>query len=423
MKNLFLKFVYKVLAFYAKSVIGKFKPIVIAITGSVGKTSTKEAIYQVLFDQYGRDVRKTPGNLNAEIGLPLTILGYENLPNKFFWPIFLVAAWLKTQVKTFPRILILEMGVEKNGDIKYLTGIAKPDYVIVTSTSPAHIANFKNIEEFEKEKMSIIQSMKPNGKAILNYDDKNLAKVSSPNIVSYGIENVDASYKARNISSDFSGTEFRIERTGSKISIKSKLLGKQFVYSDLAAFAIGDLFAVQLLKIAGSLEKIKPVPGRMNLIEGRDGIKVIDDTYNANPSSVKAALDSLSEIKISNGRKVLILGNMNELGSMEKALHREVAKYAKDKCDLAIFVGKNADIMKESFGEKNTKSFSTRDELLANIDSIVEANDLVLIKASQNGNFFEEVVKYLMKDKKEAGTLLVRQSKFWMKKKGIKRNF
>ena len=416
MKEMYLKFIYKMLAYDARILINKFNPVVVAITGSVGKTSTKEAVFQVLSDQFGANVRKTPGNLNAEIGLPLTILGYENLPNKFLWPAFLIGAFFKTRVKTYPKILILEMGVEKAGDIKYFTSIAKPDYAVITSTSVAHIANFKNTEAFEEEKISILENLKSEGIAILNYDDKKLAKIAGDNIISYGIENTDAFYRAKNISFDFSGTEFRIERTGSKIAIKSRLLGKQFVYSDLAAFAVGDLFKIQLLKLAKSLEKIKMMPGRMNMIAGKDEIKIIDDTYNANPASARAAIDLLSEIKNSGGRKILILGNMNELGSLEEKLHREVAQYAKDKCDLAIFAGKNAKMMAEAFG-KNSISFASREELISKIDSIINPGDLVLVKASQNGNFFEEVVKYLMRDKKDAVKLLVRQSRFWMKKK------
>lgn len=416
MKQLFLKVIYKVLASYARKVILKHNPFVIAVTGSVGKTSTKEAIYQVLHDKFGEDVRKNYGNLNAEIGIPLTILGYEKLPNKFFWPIFLVLAKFKTNPKTYPKYLVLEMGVEHSGDIEYFCSIVKPDIAVITSTSPAHIVNFKSTEEYQAEKTSIINCLKGDGKAIVNLDDDVLSKLSGEEIVTISLDNKKASYWAENIKLSLKGTDYRICKAGYKISIKSKLLGNQMVYAQMFALAVADTMQIPLVEASKSLEKITPLPGRLNIVEGKDNTIIIDDTYNSNPASAKMAVSLLSVLEYP-FRKVAILGSMNELGKLEVSSHQNVASFLKGKCDTAIFVGKNAGIMQEEFGKKNSFAFATRADLANDLGKIIHPDDLILVKASQNNNFLEEVVKKLMKNPKDAGKLLVRQGSEWKAKK------
>jgi len=415
MKNIYLKIIYKVLAFYAKKVIITHNPFVVAITGSVGKTSTKEAVYQVLHDKYGDSVRKNFGNLNAEIGIPLTILGYNKVPNKFIWPLFLLVAWLRTRVKNYPKYLVLEMGVEHSGDIEYFCSIVRPNIAIVTSTSAAHLANFKSEEQFQKEKISLIDHLKNDGKAIVNYDDANLAKIENENICSVAINNNTANYRAESIKLSLSGTEFRIVKTGHKISIKSRLLGNQMIYPQMFAFAVADIMGFSLIETGKSLERISPIPGRLNLIEGKDSITIIDDTYNSNPTSAKLAIDFLDQVDYK-GRKVVILGNMNELGADEKKFHQQIAEYSKNKFEQVVFIGINSSIMQKEC-DHNSLCFKTRKELIDNLDRILKSNDLVLVKASQNKNYLEEVVKEIMKDPSLAREQLVRQSKEWMSKK------
>ena len=417
MKKYYLKIIQKILATYARRVLQNHNPIIIGITGSVGKTSTKEAIYQVLSDEFGADVRKNFGNLNTEIGVPLTILGYNKLPNKYSWPIFLILAFLRSFQKEYPKYLILEMSIDKIGDMKYLTSIAQPNYVVITSTRGAHLEYFSNEEEYQKEKISILHAMKDGGVAVLNYDDLALSKIREDNVTSFAIDNT-ADYRAENVRLTLDGTEYRIICTGYKVAVKSQLLGKHLVYGQLAAFAIGDLLGISRLKIGKSLEKIKPMPGRMHLIKGKNKSLIIDDTYNScNPTSVKGAVDLISAINYS-GRKVVIIGNMNELGQNSRVAHEEVGEHLKGKCDLAIFVGKNAPFMAKAFGDnKKSLIFNTRDEVISVLPKILKEKDLILIKASQNGNYFEEITKAWMKDPQEAAKLLVRQDKFWKGKK------
>jgi len=417
MKDFFLKIIYKVLAHKARRVIMHFDPFVVAITGSVGKTSVKEAVFAVLEDEFGQDVRKNEGNLNAEIGLPLTVLGYKKLPNKFLWPFFLLAVLLRGLPKTYPKYLVLEMGVEHVGDIKYLCSIARPNVAIITSVTSAHLVNFSSEEQYQKEKLSIINEIKAGGKIIVNADDSKLKKLNDDNIVSVSTTLKEAEYSASDIKISLEGTEYRIIKSGYKVSIKTLLLGWQMIYPFLFAFALADILELPLIKSTKALEKIKPIPGRMHLIEGKNNTKIIDDTYNANPSSMKAALDFLEEVKYE-GKKIAILGNMNELGKIEKEEHLKIANYAKGKADFIIFVGKNSEEMFKSYNnEEKSLAFKKRSELITSIDAIVKGGELVLIKASQNNNYFEEVVKILMKNPEKAKDLLVRQGASWLLKK------
>lgn len=418
MKNLILKLIYRILAGYARNVIKEHKPFVIAITGSVGKTSTKEAVFKVLYDHFGSEVRKNEGNLNAEIGIPLTILGYSDAPSKFSWPFFLIKAYFRSKKKDYPKYLILEMGIEHKGDMEYFGTIVRLDIAIVTGASSAHLSNFKDRNEYQQEKLKVREILKENGKLILNIDDDFLAENASKDSITLAIKNKKAEVLATGIKVTPSGTEYRIEKLGQKIAIKSPSLGRQTVYTGLVAFLVGQIFEIQSLKIKKSLESIKPLAGRMNLLLGQKEVLIIDDTYNSNPTSVKEALNVLAEIEYNKGRKVAILGNMNELGAYEEESHREIGAYAYNKCDLAVFVGKNALLMQKAYGdESRSLSFPSRREVTSEIDQIVKPNDLVLIKASQNGNYFEEIVKNLLKDKSQAESLLVRQSKSWLKKK------
>ncbi len=420
MKNAFLGIIYKILAAYAKKVIDTHHPFVVAITGSVGKGSAKEAILQVMRDHFGDDeVRANYGSLNAEIGIPLTILGYKSLPNKFLWLPFLVGAYFRTNEKKYPKYLILEMGVEHVGDIEYFTKIVTPDVAVITSVSGAHLMNFSSLSAYQAEKISLADKVRKDGVVIANFDDNALkSKLAGRDVVSVGILEKSAQYHAEDIRVTLKGTDFRVVSLGQKIAIKSKVVGQHLIYPFLFAYAIGQLSEIQSLQIKKSLEKISSVNGRMNFIEGRNGMMIIDDTYNASPVSVKAALDTLASLSNANNRKIFIMGNMNEMGPAAKNLHQEIGAYASKKCDIAIFVGPNAQYMAEGYNDgKTCYQYPNRIELITSLDKILKPNDLVLVKASQNMNFFEEVVKNIMKYPNEASKKLVRQSGFWLKKK------
>lgn len=418
MKNSILKFIYHTLRRYAHKLILRHNPVVIAITGSVGKTSTKEAVAQVMKDAFPNQVRATAGNLNAEIGIPLTILGYKKSPSKYLLPFLLISAWFRTFVSTYPKYLVLEMGVEHPGDIKYFGTIVQPNVGIITSATPAHTANFEKVEDMQAEKANLAEIIKDDGLLIFNADDQYLSQASFKKAIKYSLRNENTDCSAFDISLSEEGMNFYIKYQDDKVEIKSKLLGEHLIYADLVAFCLGKYFKISSEKIALSLEKRKAVAGRMNLLEGKNGIKIIDDTYNSNPSSACAALNTIKDLKYTKGRKVVILGNMNELGSYEKEGHELVGKCAKGKADILIFVGQNAEVMAEAAGKtKDVLTFKNRQTLEKKIIDMVQPNDLILVKASQNRNYFEEIVKILLSDEQKADKILVRQETHWKKKK------
>jgi len=416
MKDQALKSLYRILKSYALKVIKRHNPFVIAVTGSVGKTSAKEAIYTIMNEKFGVEVRSTTGNLNAEIGIPLTILGYKNYPSKWLWPVFLVGAYFRTLKRKYPKYLVVEMGIEHPGDINYFGSIVRPDIAVITAATPAHVANFKSVEEMQAEKVSIREIVKEGGSVIYNNDDKYLSEQKFVSAVKYSIMS-ESDFKANKIEVDLSGNNYQVKTPEGVINIKSNLVGRQMIYTELAAISVAKRLKIENEVIQSGLSKMNQYPGRVQILEGIESSTIIDDSYNSNPASAKAALDLLSELK-TDGRKIAILGNMNELGEIEKDVHRELGAYAKGKCDVAIFAGANAEIMQKGFADnKCSKAFFGRDELTSELNNFVYKDDIILVKASQNGNYYEEVVKFLMKEKGRASELLVRQGPEWMKKK------
>jgi UDP-N-acetylmuramyl pentapeptide synthase len=412
-KEIVLKFIYFVLAQGARRVIKRFDPFVIAITGSVGKSTTKDAIYEVMIDRFGKGkVFKTHHSLNGEIGIPLTILGYTETPTPFAWPVFLILFTIKSFFfKEYPAYLVLEMGLEHAGDMKYFGTIVNPKMIIITSLGGAHLANFKDLADYQREKLAILEIASEPKHVIVCADDPVLSRLPDVTTISLGEKRAD--FVASDIRVSVAGTDFRINRLGQKIAVHTKLLGKHLIYSQLFAFAVANYFEMRSLEIAKSLERLEPLKGRMRLLPGKDGIMLIDDTYNSNPTSLKAALEALE--KFDKNRRIAVIGNMNELGAIASFEHQKIGQFAKGKCDLAVFVGENAKAMATAYGE-GAIVYKDRFETIEKLPKLLLPGDVVLIKASQNKNFFEEITKSLLRDPKDR-KYLVRQSEFWMKKK------
>jgi UDP-N-acetylmuramoyl-tripeptide--D-alanyl-D-alanine ligase len=418
MKKIILKIIYRILRDSAKRAIDRNNPKIIAITGTVGKTSAKEAIFAVMRKKYQNEVSAASGNLNTEIGVPLTVLGYKKQPTNLSWPINLLSIFIKSFFYQCPRHLILELAVDKPGDMDYFGEFIRLDVAVITAITPVHLANFSDFKQLRDEKCKIIKLLKSNGHVVINADDESISCDQGKNVIGYSIKQ-NAEVCASDIKLSESGNEYKLEIDGDNREIRSKLFGYQTIYAQLAGASVGSIFNIKSDQIVEALENQKSLPGRMNILEGKNDITIIDDSYNASPASVKAALDALSDVKHS-GRKVAILGNMNELGSIEKDVHREVAKYALAKVDFAIFVGQNAKSMFEEFGDSDhSAAFDSRIEAEHAMKKLLREGDLVLVKASQNGNYFEEIVKKLMKNPEESDKVLVRQSRYWLKKKNI----
>jgi len=414
------KILHLILKILAKAVVKKYKPKVIGITGSVGKTSAKEAIATVL--QFKFNTRAASKNFNNEIGTPLTVLGNQNSPGKnilaWLWIFILAIKLLIFRDKKYPAILVLEMGADKVGDIKYLTSMAIPDVAVITAIGTSHIEFFKTIENIIKEKSSILKDFKADDLAVLNNDDPNLEKVITNckfKVLTFGRrENSNIRISDINIikKDNTYGTNFKLTYQGAEVPMfLPYVLGWQHTYAAASATAVALSMNMNMVEIGKSLLKYKPARGRTNLIKGIKNTWIIDDTYNASPQSAKVALDILADMPIK-GRKLAILGDMLELGALTEKAHQEVGReLVRLGIDYLFVVGeKSRDIArgaKEAGMDKdNIYHFPFTKEAGIFLQERLKENDVILIKGSR-GAKMEQIVYEIMAQPWLAKDLLV----------------
>lgn len=358
-------------SFYRNYVTAK----IVGITGSVGKTSTKECISGVLSGKY--KVYKTEGNLNNTIGLPLTIL----------------------RIPEDADIAVVEMGINQFGEMSMLTGVARPDHCVITNIGECHLEFLGDRDGVLRAKSEIFEGLRPGGEVILCGDDDKLITINEINEkapIFYGISNEDAKYKAIDIvDNNLAGSEFGIEyESGVITNVNIPLPGRHMVLNALAATAIGKIFDMTDEEIREGLQHLQAVGGRSNVIN-LGNMCVVDDCYNANPTSTKAAIDMLARTK---GSRVAILGDMYELGDDEAAYHFEIGEYVATACiDRIVCIGslsKNTyeGALKAKAGE--AYYFDTVDSALENLHDVLKPDDTILIKASHGMNF-SRIVEFL----------------------------
>ena len=347
---------------------------VIAITGSVGKTSTKDMVASVVSKQF--NTLKTEGNYNNHIGVPLTIFRLKN-----------------------EEAMVVEMGMNHLGEISTLTKIAKPTVAVITNVGTAHIGNLGSRENILKAKLEILEGLEANGYIVINNDNDLLHKwylenQEKYNIITYGIEN-KSNYMAENIVSKEDGSIYTLKGTNQEIKVP--VGGNHFVQNSLCAIAVGSIFKMPLEKMAKGIYEFELTKKRMDIITLQNNITVINDYYNANYDSMKAALEYLGNLK--EKRKIAVLGDMLELGDYSKELHEKVGEeVVKNKIDILITVGKEAkQIAKISEGKiKGIIECNTNEEAIENINKIKQENDAILLKAS-NGMHFGEILEGIRK--------------------------
>lgn len=407
----------------ARTVLLKHRPIVVGVTGSVGKSSAKEAIALILSSV--RRVRKSEGNFNNEIGVPLTILGADSGGNSILrWSLvgfrFLRLLFLPLR---YPEVLVLEMGVDRPGDMEYLLSFAPAKIGVVTRIAESHIAYFGTVGNIAKEKGRLISSLPSDGFAVLNADDplvSRMAEKTKAVVLSYGFGQ-HASVRADNVlfqgASEEAGCSFKLNYEGKTIPVRlPSVIARHHISDALAGVAVGIALGMNLVEIVGALEKFAPLPGRLRFIRGADGIGILDDTYNSSPASVRAALETLSSMGAK--RKVVVLGDMLELGADSEAEHRKLASdVASAGVELTVLVGKRMRLLGEElfargFSRGNVLFYPDPDALLHGIRGIFHEGDLVLIKGSQ-GLRMEKATETLLRDPSEARVLLCRQSNAW----------
>ena len=352
---------------------------VVGITGSVGKTSTKEAIASVLAQKYR--VLKTQGNFNNELGLPLTVF----------------------RLREEDEIAVLEMGISDFGEMHRLASIARPDICVITNIGYCHLENLGDRDGVLQAKTEIFQYLRTDGHIVLNGDDDKLASVEEYHgirPVFFGLDKSREVYADEIVSRGLRGVSCRIHLGEESFSVLVPMPGIHMVYNALAAAAVGKIYGLTTEEIRRGIESLEAISGRFRMIE-TEKLLIVDDCYNANPMSMKASLDVLRD---GEGRRIAILGDMGELGENEIALHREVGAHAAV-CgiDACVCVGElsrhMAGAAREADPDFPVSYEESRENLLKNLDRYVQKGDTVLVKASHFMRF-EEVVQALreMKD-------------------------
>jgi UDP-N-acetylmuramoyl-tripeptide--D-alanyl-D-alanine ligase len=430
MKTTFKKIISYILQIESRLVLWKYKPKIVAITGSVGKTSTKDALYAVISGiSY---VRKSEKSYNSEIGLPLTILGCPNgWNNPYVWfQNVLKGLWLFIWPHKYPKWLVLEVGIGKPNDMKKTASWLKTDAVIITAIgeTPVHIEFFDSREHLVEEKSQLIKTLKKDGLLILNADDESVLgmKTKSKNrVVTYGFkEGADVLASGDSISygdsGELKGVIFRVDYGGSSLPVIIEgVFGRNHVYASLASLAFCYGEKLNMLEAVNKLKNYDVPPGRMHLLKGINNSLIIDDTYNSSPFACESGLKTLGEIKNS-GRKIAVLGDMLELGRHTEEAHRNIGKIAKENAEILIVVGQRAKSIKNGALEaglnpKNIFEFNNSIEVGKFLKTFVQKNDLLFIKGSQ-GMRMERAVEPILSDKKNKNNLLVRQDAEWLAK-------
>ncbi len=430
MKSNFKKIIALILKLESRLILWKYKPKIVAITGTVGKTSTKDAVYAVLSKFYF--VRKSEKSYNSEIGLPLTILGCPNGWNDptIWLKNILKGAWLFIAPHKYPSWLVLEVGVGKPGDMRMISSWLKTDAVIITMIGemPAHIEFFDSREHLIEEKSGLIETLKKDGILILNADDEavlGMKEKSKKRSVTYGfINKADVAGSGRQIFYEEEmprGINFRLDVGGNSLPVFIEgVFGNNHIYAALAALSFTSALKLNMLTAVNALKNYDFPAGRMRLLSGINDSMIIDDTYNSSPLACESALNTLEEIKLKKGRKVAVLGDMLELGRHTVEMHKKMGEVAKEKADILVTVGPRAISIKEGalqagMNEKKVFEFSNSLEAGEFLKNFVKIGDIVLIKGSQ-GMRMERAVAAILLDQKKKSELLVRQDAEWLNK-------
>ena len=420
----------------SRAVIEKYQPKIIGITGSVGKTTTKEAILLVLSGKY--KVRGNIKNYNNEIGLPLTILGSTSPGRSFLgWGnvIFKALKLLIVRDKNYPEFLVLEMGVDHPRDMDYLLSFIQPIVGVVTTIGQAHLEFFGTPDNIAKEKGKLIASLPSTGIAILNADDRRVADMASRckgKVITYGLGS-EAQVRATEVKFNYRqatalsleslrGVNCELHYHEAMVPLSLPfIMTEAALYSALAAVAVGLSQGLGLMDIADTLKDFQPLQGRCNLLAGLNGSIVLDDSYNASPTSMIAALEILANLPVDNpARRIAVLGDMLELGINSPAEHRRVGQIiAGLPIGHLILVGSLAKLIGEeaqSLGWTGRLDyFDNSHEAALKIKEIISPQSVILVKGSQ-GIRMERIVKELLANPQEADNCLVRQDSHWLAK-------
>lgn len=447
MKNIFKNIVLFIITLESKAIIKKHKPFIIGVTGNLGKTSTKDIIFEVLKNNPEcLLVRKTEKSLNSEYGVPLTIIGSKSGWNSIFKWIDVIAKGAQVYFsKNYPKILILEIGADRPGDISSITKWLKFDIGVLTQFAeyPVHVENFNNDKSLlVREKRYLIENIKNDGKLIFNascmdsvkmIEDAKAAKTLKNNIeiISFGknlgdydVSNIKNKYENRSVEAEvFITKESKIINL-----VCPNIWGDAAIWTSLPAIIIGDIFKIQTNTILESIQNSKRSLGRMNILNSEWGQTIVDDTYNSSPLAVKNGLDVLGEIKEKNPnvQTVAILADMMELGEYSVEAHRSIGdSVVKNKVDILFTVGTRSRNIKNRamelfMVEDNIVEYDNSKMLAKDItnyctDGTISPDAVIYVKGSQSMRM-ERVVAQILDRKVKVYDNLVRQEEEWKKR-------
>ena len=401
----------KVLGSIASRYIEAFQPRIIVVAGSIGKTATTQAVATVLKEQF--NVRATYANYNTATGVPLSIFNERFPVSRAGWLTLIPRLWLKSREKQDFDVLVLELGTDHPGELDQFSYL-KPELGIITAVAPEHMEFFESVDNVAAEEFSISSFC---SNLLINRDMVHLSylKKYAPDDTQLIGEETKCTVVVT------TGNTVTIDCNGLKLkNVSTHLVGTHSLYSLLIAACIGQRLGMDEKRLRKGLQRIKPVPGRMQLLEGKKHAKIIDDTYNSSPEAAIAALDTLYEFP--GKQRIALLGSMNELGRTAPLAHRNLGNHCDpEQLDLVITLGEDANKYTAKAARKRgcevievQTPYDAADEILKRLKS----HAVILAKGSQNGVYAEEAVKQLLKNTKD-GKQLVRQTPYWLAVKRI----
>ena len=363
----------------------RFAPRVIGVTGSVGKTTTKEIIAGVLGQRFV--TLKSPGNLNNEIGLPLTVL----------------------QLEARHEQVVLEMGMYAVGEIAQLCRIAQPHVGVITNVGPVHLERLGAIERVAQAKAELVEALPADGVAVLNADDplvSAMATQTRARVFRYGLAQDADLWADEIVGEGLEGIRFRFHYQGDVVHVRVPLLGRHSVHTALRATAVGLVEGLSWEEIVAGLQNVD-AQLRLMVVRGMNGATLLDDTYNASPASTLAALNLLADLPVGNGRRIAVLGDMLELGSFEEEGHRIVGLRVADVSDVLITVGQRARMIAEEaltagLPAAKVQAVTDSETALASLRALLGPGDIVLVKGSR-ASHMDEIASALSRPAGSAG--------------------
>lgn len=410
-KNAAKSVVVRISWFFARVYIKKYKPIIIGVTGSVGKTGTKRAIAHTIAAE--KRVAWQNGNYNDIVTVPLVFFGLAqpSLFNPFAWAFAFIRMTQQLMSHKGVEVVVLELGTDSPGQIAQFGTYLHLDYAVVTAISPEHMENFGNIQAVADEELAVLRFSSH------NYVDHSIV---NEGFIRDGTCKTFGTSSSATVRYEFGNKKLVIRTNHSTVTTNPKLIGDHQNGALAAAAAIAQDIGISDKSIVTAINSLEPMSGRMQPLAGKDGSLIIDDTYNASPVAIKAALDYL--FACDQKHKIAVLGNMNEMGELSADLHTELANDERLKdLDVIMTIGKDANKHFAAAARKRgckVESFDSPLQIGTRLAKENLANTVLLFKGSQNGVFLEEAIKPLLANAKDS-TKLVRQTEYWLR---VKRN-